>query len=268
MHIRSIEKGYNGKLVELVESLLDQGIHSDGVFEQVFINITLADINSAPESVNLLYRLLWENNYMKYSSMHQSEFLNTTIDEDTERVVNLSISLSEAIGYIYMATPPALQHQIPNSIRSYDDIIELLKTFLMDTKSPEYRHYLDLFFIHTHYRPFETQWKLKMQQEKAKYLYDHRYQKTYPALYLIYSDHSIHYMYNPIPEIANMYGILVADKSTIVDAVDIITDNDFRVDNIYIEKGITYIVIRNQMLEIDREMSDLLKASYGNLIPE
>ena len=65
-----------------------------------------------------------------------------------------------------------------------------------------------------------------------------------------------------------MYGILVADKSTIVDAVDIITDNDFRVDNIYIEKGITYIVIRNQMLEIDREMSDLLKASYGNLIPE
>ena len=55
MYIRSIEKGYNGKLIDLVESLLDQGIHSDGVFEQVFINITLADINSAPESVNIVY---------------------------------------------------------------------------------------------------------------------------------------------------------------------------------------------------------------------
>jgi hypothetical protein len=107
-----------------------------------------------------------------------------------------------------------------------------------------------------------------MQQEKAKYLYDHRYQKTHPALYLIYSDRSIHYMYNPIPEIAKIYGILVANRLTIVDAVDIITDKDFRVDNIYIEQGITYIVIRNQMLEIDREISDLLKASYKNLIPE
>jgi hypothetical protein len=75
-------------------------------------------------------------------------------------------------------------------------------------------------------------------------------------------------MYNPIPEIANIYGILVANRLTIVDAVDIITDKDFRVDNIYIEQGITYIVIRNQMLEIDREISDLLKASYKNLIPE
>jgi hypothetical protein len=107
-----------------------------------------------------------------------------------------------------------------------------------------------------------------MQQEKAKYLYDHRYQKTYPGLYLIYSNHSIRDMYNPIPEITNMYGILIANRLTIVDAVDIITDNDFRVDNIYIEQGITYIVIRNQMLEIDREISDLLKASYKNLIPE
>lgn len=259
MYIRSIEKESNSENhLTLVDTLLSQGIHSDGIFENTFIKIEIEDARVAIDSLNQLYRLLWENNYIKLQSTNRSSDITRTWHQ-------LVITLSEAIGFIYKATPPILQKDIPDSIRSYDNIIELLKTFLMDKKSPEYVHYLDLFFSHVRYKPFETQWNLKPQQEKANMLYEFK-DRISPILYIIYSTADVMRMFSPMTDHVYMYGMLVADKTTIDDALCFITDYDFHVDNIHIENGLTYITIWHDQLTVDSDVCDLIKTSYKSIM--
>jgi hypothetical protein len=60
MYIRSIEKESDSENhLTLVDALLSQGIHSDGIFENTFIKIDIEDARVAIDSLNQLYRLLW-----------------------------------------------------------------------------------------------------------------------------------------------------------------------------------------------------------------
>lgn len=268
MHIRSIEKGFctNSK-IELVDDLLSKGIHSDGVFEDTFIDVYISDIRDYEKtSINLLYRLLWERNYIKLKGGNTSDIPNMRDEfDDVNRQCSLVISLSEAIGYIYKATPPILQKDIPGSIRSYDAIISLLKTFLMDTKSPEYVHYLDLFFTHIHFKPFETQWNMLDQQKRADMIYDMK-RNTAPVLYIIHSNKPVVKMMKPMSEVALVYGIFVATKSSLIETVDAITDNGFHIDNIHIANGRVYVSVWHHSMTIDADLAEIIDNSYGNII--
>lgn len=143
MRITKIEKY---KDYPVCDNLLEHGYYSDSLFDQCFIQVT---VNIDDNFLAPLYRKLWEDVYIKISNSI------TKFNEVHELVVGLT--LSEAIGFIYKATPPRFQKSIADSHKSVDDIINSLKTFLLGDDS--YIAFYSMFYEFAHLTKFETQWQ-------------------------------------------------------------------------------------------------------------
>lgn len=128
---------------------LEKGLFLDTPFEKHFFEIIIK-LEDSDKFVDFMYRLLWEKVYIK-SDM--KSFYNP--DNDT---INMYVSLSEVIGFIHKATPPRLQHLIPESIKSIESIIEVMEQFLIDDNSGQLITYHSYFREHFHFQPFETRW--------------------------------------------------------------------------------------------------------------
>lgn len=143
MRITKIEKY---KDYPVCDNLLEHGYYSDSLFDQCFIQVTvnIDDNHNAP-----IYRKLWEDVYIKISNSI------TNFNEANELVVGITIS--EAIGFIYKATPPRFQKSIPDSHKCVDDIIKSLETFLLGDDS--YIAFYSMFYEFAHLTKFDTQWQ-------------------------------------------------------------------------------------------------------------
>ena len=132
--------------INVCDMMLSNNYYSDALFDMLFIDVTV-DINDYPLAP--LYRKLWEDIYIKIS---QSV---TRFNNDNQFVVGITVS--EAIGFIYKATPPRFQYDIGSSHKSIADIIKTLNTFLVGDNS--YISFLDMFFEHIHLKKFDTKWQ-------------------------------------------------------------------------------------------------------------
>lgn len=142
MRIVKIEK-YNE--YPICDTLLEHGYYTDSVFDECFIKVTV-NIDGSPTAP--IYRKLWEDIYIKI------QHSITRLKNDHVLVVGLTVS--EAIGFIYKATPPRFQKNISESHKSIDDIIKSLETFLLGDES--YISFSSMFFEHAHLNVFDTQW--------------------------------------------------------------------------------------------------------------
>lgn len=141
MKVTKIEKH---KDYPLCDNILEHGYYSDSLFDQCFIQVT---VNIDDNIFAPIYRKLWEDTYIKISNSI------TKFNEAHELVVGITIS--EAFGFIYKATPAHMQHQIKDGNKSVDDIIETLKAFLLNDNS-----YIitSIFSEHIHIGPITTKW--------------------------------------------------------------------------------------------------------------
>ena len=128
------------------DDLLEKGYYSDSVFDKAFIEVTIdiGDNWMAP-----IYRKYWEDVFIKIDGSE------THLNDDNEFV--LYITISEALGFIYKATPPRFQHNIAASHKSIDDIIKSLETFLLGDES--YISFVSMFFEYVHMTEPQTQWQ-------------------------------------------------------------------------------------------------------------
>ena len=143
MRITKIEKY---KDYPVCDNLLEHGYYSDSLFDQCFIQVS---VNIDDNPLAPIYRKLWEDVYIKISNSI------TNFNEAHELVVG--ITLSEAIGFIYKATPPRFQKSISESHKSIDDIIKSLETFLLGDNS--YIAFCSMFYEFAHLTKFDTQWQ-------------------------------------------------------------------------------------------------------------
>lgn len=143
MKITKIEKY---KDYPVCDNLLKQGYYSDSLFDQCFINVT---VNIDDNPLAPIYRRLWEDVYIKISNSI------TKFNKAHELVVG--ITMSEAIGFIYKATPPRFQKSIPDSHKCVDDIVKSLETFLLGDDS--YIAFYSMFYEFAHLKKFDTQWQ-------------------------------------------------------------------------------------------------------------
>ena len=95
---------------------------------------------------------------MQESDCCQVEYLRiphpvTTYNAATQEF-KMGITISEALGFIFKATPPRLQDQIVPSHKSISDIVASLKTFLMEPGN--YINYMSMFCDHVHLKSFDT----------------------------------------------------------------------------------------------------------------
>lgn len=132
--------------IPVCDMLLSNKYYSDALFDMWFIDVTV-DIEDNPMAP--FYRKLWEDVYIKTASP-------ITRFNDANQLV-VGITVSEAIGFIYKATPPRFQKSIEESHKSIDDIIKSLNTFLTGDNS--YIAFSDMFFEHAHLKKFDTKWQ-------------------------------------------------------------------------------------------------------------
>lgn len=129
----------------MCDQMLASGNYSDTLFDECFIHVEL-------KTVKHLYRIIsrkvWEDRSLKIQNSKTCINSNGNID--------LYITMSEALSFIYSATPPMLQHKIYDSHKSVDDIIKSLEAFLID--NDKYITYSSLFEVFTKLASNNPEW--------------------------------------------------------------------------------------------------------------
>jgi hypothetical protein len=128
-----------------IKVMLKKGIRSERLFNDHRIIVTL-DIDH-PKYV--FDRWMWESEYLRFDRLSP-----TIIRPDDDTIgFRMALTLSEALDFIYKATPPVLQDKIPESTTNVYDVIECLKTFLLEDNGGQQKYYMSLFEQMTHLKP-------------------------------------------------------------------------------------------------------------------
>ena len=140
------DKKITGLNRKMVNSLLNRGMFNDYVMDHQFIEMTVEPDNP----IDCMYRQMWETIYthLGYSSYNYKT-----------KQMTLTISLSEAVQFIHNATPPRLKHLVKDALKSIDDIMTLLKQYLMDDNGGHQITYLSMFKKIMRVEPYETVWE-------------------------------------------------------------------------------------------------------------
>lgn len=120
MEIVSITKA-DGMDNEPISTLLQKGIRSESLYYQTAVHVVI----KPTKWIDCFYRLFWESNFIHMTQQQQS-----TINDDG--LFHMNLTLAEVFDFIYDATPPLYRNQLPDSMRNIDDIVELMKTFLLE----------------------------------------------------------------------------------------------------------------------------------------
>lgn len=152
MEILSIEKASGLVNEEPYITLLRKGIRSESLYSIPAVKLVI----KPNKWIDCFYRLFWENNYLHMPHTDQSVFINFGAigNKNDFNAFRMTMSLSEVFDYLYDACPPLYREHLPESTRNLDDIIDLLKTFLME-KSAQQEMYQSIFQKITKYGYFE-----------------------------------------------------------------------------------------------------------------
>lgn len=242
-----------------IDGLLEKGIHSDVYFDDYPVRIRL----KPDDWFGYVYRELWETVYLKRpgsSIVHKPDINNPNTKESE---VNLRISLSEAIGFIYAATPPRLQNQIPDSIKSIESIKGLLETFLMDDSNPEKVHYHSIFKDYTHFNQFSTIWKCDNSKVKLlREAVDHGMIGV-----VLYSGISFGELIESEEKYVDI--AMVLHIKTQRDAMKLrrfLNDHNLHIDNLCVEDNELYVLTTSSDFYCNKETQEFFKKSYKRIL--
>ena len=113
----------NNKIYDAINETLKSGSYNEALYYKytILVNIEIEKTNDY--LLLLYYRAFWE------SIGDPHNMYDTT---ESPKRHTFRMSLMTAIEIIYEATPPLLQGEIKNSITSIDNIIEILKTYILE----------------------------------------------------------------------------------------------------------------------------------------
>lgn len=130
---------------EYINGSLEKKLCNDYLFERIFFTIVI----EAVDPMSYLYRKMYETIYLR---RHYTE--TTNVPEDG--IMEMKLSISEAISFIKMATPPKFQPRVEELFNSISSIEDSLKLFLVEEHS-ELDYHVGLFRKCTGLNYFETQ---------------------------------------------------------------------------------------------------------------
>lgn len=127
--------------IDTINHFLEQGHNMPIIFDDCILSVTIKNVNRE----EFLYRRLFEDSFL-----HRKVWKSNVID--------LYISLSEAMLFINTATPPILKDKIRESTSNINDVIECLKTFLIEDSKSRPTH-ISIFKDCVMLKRFENPWK-------------------------------------------------------------------------------------------------------------
>ena len=143
---------------QMADHLLKRGVFDDYIFENVPVLLCMTDV----DTLSILYRLLYETVYMRYPKTSRYVSRNRII---------LRMTLSEALGYIYEATPPIFSEGMKKDIkeRGVVAVREMLLTLLVDKSNTNHQYYISLFKKRVHLERFDTRDTIPQELYKDKF---------------------------------------------------------------------------------------------------
>lgn len=112
----------NNKIYDAINETLKSGSYNEALYYKYTIMVNIEVKKTNDYLLMLYYRAFWES----IGDPHN------IYDTTTPNRHSFRMSLMTAIEIIYEATPPLLQSEIKNSITSIDNIIEILKTYILE----------------------------------------------------------------------------------------------------------------------------------------
>lgn len=136
-------------------TLLKKGIRSESLYFIPAFKL----IVKPTKWIDCFYRWFWENNYLHLGRGDMSMLTQYPKPEGKEtwkewNAFEMHITLAEVFDFIYDATPPILRKDLPDSLRTIEDIKDLLTTFLIE-ESQQREMYQSIFQKITKYGYFE-----------------------------------------------------------------------------------------------------------------
>lgn len=136
----------NHEEIKLANQLIQKRIFNDALFEEIFIQASV--ILDSP--VQLFYRDLWENAYLKRPDM-----LSVVANKRT----TIMMSISECIQYLQSITPPKLKDLLDQNTQSIEGIYQSIVGVLdNDRTNPRYAYNITKFHEVFHLNMFENAW--------------------------------------------------------------------------------------------------------------
>lgn len=155
----------NERTRNFVNSLLKSKIFNDRVFENCFLEAQV----QLDSPIQMYYRQLWNEVYMKHQDAHRP------ISKNNETTIYMSIS--ECIKYLHTITPPAMLDKLNEQLVSIDFIYDMMTFYLMHEENPGLRAYnLTTFYSVFHMEVFPTNYK----PDYKKIAFVREKIKTYP----------------------------------------------------------------------------------------
>lgn len=115
----------NNKIYDVINETLKSGSYNEALYYKYTIMVNIEIEKNNDYLLMLYYRAFWES----IGDPHN------IYDTTNPKRHSFRMSLMTAIEIIYEATPPLLQSEIKNSITSIDNIIEILKTYVLENNS-------------------------------------------------------------------------------------------------------------------------------------
>lgn len=139
---------------EMINSFLQAkcGLRNDYVMNSTFIDVKL-QLTKLSECIGFVYRLYYEGTLLERPVESRSYIVDIN-----KNIVNIKLSLVEAMKYITDVTPPMFKESTHASIKSIDDIMSMVNYYLSNTEVGEYSYYVSLFFKDISMTNFETLW--------------------------------------------------------------------------------------------------------------
>lgn len=148
--------GFFNIVPSITNNILSLRLKNDYITENTFFDLKF-ELDRSREldmCINILYRLLWEDMYLRrYSPIVGSYVL---VKDNFE--LCLRISLSEAIDFIRQITPPIFRERTMESLDSIDNVMSMVDFYLKDKNAHDYKYRIDMLLRCLQMNVFDTRW--------------------------------------------------------------------------------------------------------------
>lgn len=160
MEVLSIERltKDDGPSTAFINESLEKGSYCEVLYHQYMLKVVV----TYESNKDILVRLYHES----YRNALGQDIACHTQSHSPNKLT-FWMSLMDAIDYIYKATPPALQKEIKPSITSIDNIIEILKTYVIENNSDKQLR-LGMFLKENGFFEFDTIWEIPEKIRKIR----------------------------------------------------------------------------------------------------
>lgn len=119
----------NSALINIINQSLESGYYNEYLYRRTFIQVKFV-METTDDYVGMLRAK--RANYLIGDTHKEHVFIKTFPLEFSDKIFVTDVPLLTFINFIYEATPPILRNKIPESITSIDNIVNVLKTFLIE----------------------------------------------------------------------------------------------------------------------------------------